>query len=115
MSYSVYDRWLDDPMHEQEKEDAASEAREAWANQQAESLASWPLLQPEAEVVSDHFSDIEWNEKQAVQFELLVTKLVLGQPVNASDCSEFLTLEKMREIIAESIIAKGDRYLIGDN
>lgn len=114
MSYSAYDNWLDAPLRQQEADDDAAEARASWANEQAESLASWPLLAVEKETVSNHFAGLDWSENQSIQLETLVTKLVLGQPVTAEDCSEFLTLESLRSIIAESIIENGDRYLIDD-
>lgn len=111
---TVYDRWLDEPLHKLDQEDARNEAQEARAMHQAESLATWPLLQTEQELMTDHFAALEWNEKQSLQFENLVLKLVLGEPVNAADCSEFLTVESMREIIAEHIVKTGI-YSINDN
>lgn len=114
MSFSAYDRWLDEPLHQRDQEEAESDAQKARAMHQAESLAAWPLLQTEQELMTDHFSALEWNEKQSLQFENLVIKLVLGEPVNAADCSEFLTIESMREIIAEHIVKTG-KYFINDN
>lgn len=114
MSYSAYDNWLDAPLRQQEADDDAAEARASWANEQAESLASWPLLAVEKETVSNHFAGLDWCENQATQLETLITKLVLGQPVTAADCSEFLTLERLRSMIADSIIANGDRYSVND-